>query len=40
LRFVATGDGPSALAMSVVRATSGNTITVSFKPGQATENHS
>jgi hypothetical protein len=40
LRFVATGDGPSALSMSVARATSGNTITVTFKTGQATENHS
>jgi predicted component of type VI protein secretion system len=39
LRFVATGDGPSALSMSVVRQTSGNTITVTFKTGQA-ENHS
>jgi len=40
LRFVATGDGPAALSMSVARATSGNTITVTFKTGQATENHS
>ena len=40
LRFVATGDGPSALSMSIARATSGNTITVTFKTGQATENHS
>jgi hypothetical protein len=40
LRFVATGDGPSALSMSVARARSGNTITVTFKTGQATENHS
>ena len=40
LRFVATGDGPSALSMSVARATSGNTITVTFKTGQATENPS
>jgi hypothetical protein len=40
LRFVATGDGPSALSMSVARARSGNTITVTFKTGEATENHS
>jgi hypothetical protein len=40
LRFVATGDGPSALSMSIARATSGNTITVTFKTGQATESHS
>ena len=40
LRFVATGDGPSALSMSVARATSGNTITVTFTTGQATGNHS
>jgi hypothetical protein len=40
LRFVATGDGPVALSMSVARATSGNTITVTFKTGQAPENHS
>lgn len=40
LRFVATGDGPAALSMSMARATSGNTITVTFKTGQATENHS
>jgi hypothetical protein len=40
LRFVATGDGPSALSMSMARATSGNTITVTFKTGQASENHS
>jgi hypothetical protein len=40
LRFVSTGDGPAALSMSVARATSGNTITVTFKTGQATENHS
>lgn len=40
LRFVATGDGPSALSMSVARATSGNTITVTFKTGQVPENHS
>jgi FHA domain len=40
LRFVATGDGPAVLSMSVARATSGNTITVTFKTGQATENHS
>jgi FHA domain len=40
LRFVATGDGPAALSMSVARATSGNTIAVTFKTGQATETHS
>src|SRR5262249_47546990 len=40
LRFVATGDGPSALSMSVARAASGNTITVTFRTGHATENHS
>src|SRR5262249_44965129 len=40
LRFVATGDGPSALSMSVVRSTSDNTITVTFTTGQATESHS
>jgi hypothetical protein len=40
LRFVATGDGPSALSMSIARATSGHTITVTFTTGQATENHS
>jgi hypothetical protein len=40
LRFVATGDGPSALLLSIARASSGNTITVTFKTGQATERHS
>jgi hypothetical protein len=40
LTFVATGDGPSALSVSIVRAPSGGTITVTFKAGQATENHS
>jgi hypothetical protein len=40
LRFVASGDGPSALSLSIARASSGNTITVTFKTGQATENHS
>jgi hypothetical protein len=40
LRFVATGDGPTALSMSVVRHTSDNTITVTFTTGQATGNHS
>jgi hypothetical protein len=40
LRFVATGDGPAALSMSIARAASGNTVTVTFKSGQAIENHS
>lgn len=40
LTFVATGDGPSALSVSIVRAPSGGTITVTFKAGQASENHS
>jgi hypothetical protein len=40
LRFVATGDGPPALSLSIARASSGNTITVTFKTGQATERHS
>lgn len=40
LRFVSSGDGPSALSLSIARAASGNTITVTFKTGQATENHS
>lgn len=40
LRFVANGDGPSALSLSIARASSGTTITVTFKTGQATENHS
>ena len=40
LRFVATGDGPTALSMSVVRQTSDNTITVTFTTAQATGNHS
>jgi hypothetical protein len=40
LRFVASGDGPSALSLSIARAASDNTITVTFKTGQATENHS
>src|SRR5262249_34802727 len=40
LRFVATGDGPTALSMAVVRQTSDNTITVTFTTGQATGNHS
>ena len=39
-RFVATGDGPSGLSMSVARSTEGNTIAVTFKTGLATENHS
>jgi pSer/pThr/pTyr-binding forkhead associated (FHA) protein len=40
LRFVATGDGPTALSMAVVRQTSDNTITVTFTTGQANGNHS
>jgi hypothetical protein len=40
LRFVASGDGPSALSLSIARTSSGNTITITFKTGQATENHS
>jgi pSer/pThr/pTyr-binding forkhead associated (FHA) protein len=40
LRFVATGDGPSSLSVSIVRAASGGTITVTVRAGQATENHS
>ena len=40
LRFVATGDGPAGLSLSIARGSSGNTITVTFKTGQATENHS
>jgi pSer/pThr/pTyr-binding forkhead associated (FHA) protein len=40
LTFVATGDGPAALSVSIVRAPSGGTITVTFKAGQATGNHS
>ena len=39
LRFVATGDGPSAISLTIARAATGNTITVTFKAGQ-TENHS
>jgi hypothetical protein len=38
LRFVATGDGPSSLSLSIARATAGNTITVTFQAGQ--KNHS
>jgi FHA domain-containing protein len=38
VRFVATGDGPSALSLSIARASSGKTITVTFRAGQATEN--
>jgi pSer/pThr/pTyr-binding forkhead associated (FHA) protein len=38
LRFVATGDGPSALSLSIARETSKNMITVIFKTG--TGNHS
>ena len=40
LRFVATGDGPTALSMSVVRQTPDNTITVTFTTAPATGNHS
>jgi FHA domain len=40
LTFVATGDGPSSLSVSIVRAPSGGTITVTFKAGQAPGNHS
>ena len=40
LRFVATGDGPSGLSLSIARASSGNSITVTFKTGQSTESHS
>ncbi len=41
LRFVATGDGPSvACRCRSLARPSGSTITVTFKAGQATENHS
>lgn len=40
LRFVANGDGPSSLSVSIVRAPSGGTITVTFTAGQAPGNHS
>ncbi len=38
VRFVATGDGPSSLSLSITRAASGKTITVTFRAGQASEN--
>jgi pSer/pThr/pTyr-binding forkhead associated (FHA) protein len=40
LTFVATGDGPQSLSLSIARATSGQTITVTFTAGQPTENPS
>lgn len=40
VRFVATGDGPASLSLSIARASSGKTITVTFKAGQTTENPS
>ena len=39
LTFVATGDGPASLSVSIDRAPSGGTITVTFRAGQATESH-
>ena len=36
LTFVATGDGPASLSLSIARA-SGKTITITFRAGQATE---
>jgi hypothetical protein len=38
VRFVATGDGPSSLSLSIARASSGKTVTVTFRAGQATGN--
>jgi hypothetical protein len=40
LTFVATGEGPHSLSLSIARAASGQTITVTFRAGQATENPS
>jgi hypothetical protein len=37
--FVATGDGPSSLSLAIARATAGH-ITVTFRAGRETENHS
>jgi hypothetical protein len=35
--FVATGDGPASLSLSIVRAASDQTITITFRAGQAPE---
>lgn len=40
LTFVATGDGPSSLSVTIARAASGKNVTITFRAGQATENHS
>ena len=37
LTFVATGDGPASLSLSIARAASDQTITITFRAGQATE---
>jgi hypothetical protein len=37
LRFVATGDGPSALSVSIARTTPGNSLTVIFKTATGTQ---
>lgn len=38
LSFVATGDGPPHLSLSIARASSGKTITITFRAGSTTEN--
>jgi pSer/pThr/pTyr-binding forkhead associated (FHA) protein len=38
--FIATGDGPPTLSLSIARAASGKTITVTFNAAPATEKHS
>jgi FHA domain-containing protein len=40
LSFVARGDGPPQLSLSIARAASGKTITITFRAGQASENPS
>jgi FHA domain len=37
LTFVAAGDGPASLSLSIARAASDQTITITFRAGQATE---